>query len=138
MAAAHEHGLPVISLSSADVYSAYVGMFNVISLYSILYQLMFFLLSGGAEAEIRSAFSMARQAQPCMLFMDEIDTLVANRCVLYDIYHFLSFCNMFAIFKLCVSRATGGMSGDISVESRVLATLLNEMDGIDGPDSGRL
>lgn len=37
------------------------------------------------------------------------------------------------IATLC-SDASG--NGDISVESRVLATLLNEMDGIDGPDNG--
>ena len=43
---------------------------------------------------------------------------------------------------MCISffmcRGTGdGAVGDISVESRVLATILSEMDGIDGPDSGK-
>jgi SpoVK/Ycf46/Vps4 family AAA+-type ATPase len=58
MAAAHSHGLPVISLSSADVYSPYVG---------------------DAEAEVRRAFGIAHQAAPCILFLDEIDALVTNR-----------------------------------------------------------
>jgi transitional endoplasmic reticulum ATPase len=58
MAAASAHGLPVVALSSADVYSPYVG---------------------DAEAEIRKAFRIARQASPCVLFMDEIDALVTNR-----------------------------------------------------------
>ena len=44
---------------------------------------------------------------------------------MYYVHHFL-----------LLLRGTGGSTGDISVESRVLATLLNEMDGIDGPDSG--
>ena len=57
-AAAHSHGLPMLSLSSADVYSPYVG---------------------DAEAEIRRAFRLARQSKPCVLFMDEIDALVTNR-----------------------------------------------------------
>ena len=84
MAAASSYGLPVISLSSADIYSPYVG---------------------DAEAEIRKAFSIARQGSPCILFFDEIDALVSNR---------------------------GFSSGNStnSVESRVLSTLLNEMDGI--------
>ena len=88
MAAASAHGLPVISLSAADVYSPYVG---------------------DAEAEVRRAFGVARQASPCVLFLDEIDALVTN-------------------------RDSGG--GGASVESRVLATLLTEMDGVGGSDSG--
>jgi len=52
MAAASHHALPMISLSAADVYSVYVG---------------------DAEAEIRRAFSIARQAAPCILFLDEMD-----------------------------------------------------------------
>lgn len=58
MAAASHHKLPVISLSAADVYSPYVG---------------------DAEAEIRKAFRIARQASPCVLFIDELDALVTNR-----------------------------------------------------------
>jgi len=55
---ASEFGLPVISLSTADIYSQYVG---------------------DAEAEVRRAFSTARQASPCMLFVDELDSIVTNR-----------------------------------------------------------
>lgn len=57
-ATASSYNLPLISLSSADVYSAYLGE---------------------AEAEIRKSFRIARQASPCILFFDEIDALVTNR-----------------------------------------------------------
>lgn len=84
-AIASMYGLPLITLTSADVYSAYVG---------------------DAEAEIRKAFTIARQASPCILFFDELDSLVIN-------------------------RATAGLSSNASsVEARVLATFLNEMDGV--------
>jgi len=91
MAVAAAHALPVISLSSADVYSPYVG---------------------DAEAEIRRAFRLARQAAPCVLFLDELDALVTDRGI--------------------GSGGGGGGDGGVSVEARVLATLLTEMDGIDG------
>ena len=87
MAAAATHGLPMISLSSADIYSAYVGE---------------------AEAEIRKAFQVARQAAPCVLFLDELDSIVTNR----------------------KTGSEDGSSNGASAESRVLATLLTEMDGI--------
>lgn len=61
MAAASHHALPMISLSAADVYSVYVG---------------------DAEAEIRRAFSIARQAAPCILFLDEIDRYSTLSCYL--------------------------------------------------------
>lgn len=35
---------------------------------------------GNAEAEIRRAFRLARQAHPCVLFLDELDALVTDRC----------------------------------------------------------
>ncbi len=84
-AAAATNNLPLISLSSADIYSAYVG---------------------DAEAEIRKAFTIARQAAPCILFFDEMDSLVTNRA----------------------HNTTS--SGAASVEARVLSTFLNEMDGV--------
>jgi len=84
-ALASMYSLPLISLTSADVYSAYVG---------------------DAEAEIRKAFTIARQASPCILFFDELDSLVIN-------------------------RATADLSSNAtSVEARVLSTFLNEMDGV--------
>jgi SpoVK/Ycf46/Vps4 family AAA+-type ATPase len=85
LAAASSHQLPLISLSSADVYSPYVG---------------------DAEGEIRKAFAIARQGSPCILFFDELDALVSNR------------------------SDTSAASSSSNVESRILATLLNEMDGI--------
>lgn len=58
LATASHYKLPLISLSSADVYSAYLGE---------------------AEEEIRKVFRLARQASPCILFFDEVDALVTNR-----------------------------------------------------------
>jgi SpoVK/Ycf46/Vps4 family AAA+-type ATPase len=72
MAAASSRGIPLISLSAADVYSAYVGC---ISLSKHL------MCTGDAEAEIRRTFRLARQARPCIIFFDEIDAIVTNRFV---------------------------------------------------------
>jgi len=60
---------------------------------------------GGSEANLRSIFSRARAASPCILFFDELDALAMNR----------------------ESHDSDAMSG---VQSRILTTLLNEMDGI--------
>ncbi|KAL7533040.1 hypothetical protein ACHAXR_005007, partial [Thalassiosira sp. AJA248-18] len=59
---------------------------------------------GGSEANIRSIFSQARAASPCILFFDELDSLATNR--------------------------EGGEDATSGVQSRILTTLLNEMDGI--------
>ena len=60
---------------------------------------------GGSEATLRSIFARARAASPCILFFDELDALATNR--------------------------EGGDSDVTSgVQSRILTTLLNEMDGI--------
>ena len=60
---------------------------------------------GGSEATLRSIFARARSASPCILFFDELDSLATNR---------------------------GGGDSDVTsgVQSRILTTLLNEMDGI--------
>ncbi len=60
---------------------------------------------GGSEAILRSIFSRARAASPCILFFDELDSLAGNR-------------------EGGESDATSG------VQSRILTTLLNEIDGI--------
>ena len=93
LAAASSHRLPVISLTAADVFSPYVG---------------------DAEEEVRKAFTIARQASPCVLFFDELDAFVTNRGT--------------------GSGSGGGSDSTSSVEARVLATLLTEMDGIGGSD----
>lgn len=57
-AAAGSVGVAFLSLSPADVYaSSFVGE---------------------AEAVVRRAFSLARSAAPCILFFDEIDTIVGT------------------------------------------------------------
>lgn len=58
---------------------------------------------GGSEATIRALFARARSAAPCALFFDDLDAIAAN-------------------------RENDGDSTD--VYSRLLSTLLNEIDGI--------
>ena len=92
-AAAGAAKIAFLSLSPADVYSSsYVG---------------------DAEAVVRRAFSLARSAAPCVLFFDEIDSIVGTS-----------------------SSGIHGMGrGDgrgSTAEARVLSTFLNEMDGVDG------
>lgn len=95
-AAAGDSGVAFLSLSPADVYaSSYVGE---------------------AEAVVRRAFILARSAAPCILFFDEIDSILG-----------------------CSDESGGcgqggghGMGRGSSAEARVLSTFLNEMDGVDG------
>jgi SpoVK/Ycf46/Vps4 family AAA+-type ATPase len=89
-AAAGASGIAFFSLGPADVYSSsYVGE---------------------AEAVIRSAFSLARSAAPCILFFDEIDSILGSPGGADD---------------------GGNLQRGKSAEARVLSTFLNEMDGID-------
>lgn len=60
---------------------------------------------GGSEAAIRTIFARARTASPCILFFDELDSIAMNR------------------------EETDGDSSS-GLQSRLLSTLLNEMDGI--------
>jgi len=79
-----------IYLNSATVYSPYLG---------------------DAEKYIRQVFAQARMAQPSIIFMDEMDSLVGNRGIGGN------------------NSGSGNDSGGI--EKRILSTLLNEMDGIE-------
>lgn len=58
---------------------------------------------GAAEQAVRDLFMKARQAAPCVIFIDEIDTLAPQR---------------------------GGISSDGGVSERVLGQLLTELDGL--------
>lgn len=58
---------------------------------------------GAAEQEVRDLFAKARQAAPCVVFIDEIDTLAPAR---------------------------GKFSGDSGVSDRVVGQLLTELDGL--------
>lgn len=60
---------------------------------------------GAAEQEVRDLFTKARQAAPCVIFMDEIDTLAPAR---------------------------GQFNGDSGVSDRVVGQLLTELDGLQG------
>lgn len=59
---------------------------------------------GEAERVVREAFKLAREARPAIVFLDELDAVVARR------------------------SASGDGSG---AQRGVLTTLLNEMDGVD-------
>jgi len=88
-AAAGASGIAFFSLSPADVYaSSYVGE---------------------AEAVVRRAFTLARSTAPCIVFFDEIDSILG-----------------------CGGGGSHGMGRSAkSAEARVLSTFLNEMDGVD-------
>ncbi len=58
---------------------------------------------GSSEQAVRELFARARQCAPCVVFIDEIDTLAPAR---------------------------GSYSGDSGVSDRVLGQLLSELDGI--------
>jgi SpoVK/Ycf46/Vps4 family AAA+-type ATPase len=73
--------LPVIQVRAADVLDKWLG---------------------GSESILRSLFARARAAAPCILFLDEIDSIASNR--------------------------SEGDSNDFT--SRILSTFLNEMDGV--------
>lgn len=60
---------------------------------------------GAAEQEVRELFTKARQAAPCVVFIDEIDTLAPAR---------------------------GKFQGDSGVSDRVVGQLLTELDGLQG------
>lgn len=71
---------------------------------------------GGSESILRQIFKSAQQAAPCILFLDEIDSLANNRAGV---------------------SSSGGDNDDSGgggsdVHSRILSTLLNEMDGVGG------
>ncbi|KAG7276884.1 hypothetical protein CRUP_008021, partial [Coryphaenoides rupestris] len=71
-----------LSVSGADLYSPYVG---------------------DSERALAQLFQQARACSPCILFLDEIDTVVGSR--------------------------SGGQSPN-SVQTRLLSVLLNELDGV--------
>lgn len=77
------------SMSGADVFSPYVGE---------------------AERTLRVLFRRAREAAPAVIFLDEVDAMVARR-------------------DLDGTGSGGGGAG--SEASGVLSTLLNEMDGVE-------
>lgn len=82
---AKEAHMTFIATSAAEVYSPYVGC---------------------AERFITQIFNTARKNAPCLIFLDEIDSLVGRRTV------------------------GNGAGGGGSVQLRILSTLLTEMDGI--------
>ncbi|XP_017058049.1 transitional endoplasmic reticulum ATPase isoform X2 [Drosophila ficusphila] len=83
---AKEANMTFIATSAAEVYSPYVGC---------------------AERFISRIFDTARKNAPCLIFLDEIDSLVGRRTV-----------------------SSGGGGGQVQL--RILSTLLTEMDGIVG------
>jgi transitional endoplasmic reticulum ATPase len=65
---------------------------------------------GESEQQIAKLFSRARQVAPCVIFIDEIDSLVP-------------------------ARGMGGAGGEPQVTSRVVNTMLAEMDGMEDMQS---
>ena len=69
---------------------------------------MYSAFVGESERLIRMTFHRARQALPAIIFLDEIDAIVGKR----------------------EFNAGGNNGGEDEVQTRILSTLLNEMDGI--------
>ncbi len=82
-AAAHESGVNFISVKGPELLSKWVGE---------------------SEKGVREVFKKARQAAPCIVFLDEIDALAPRR---------------------------GGGGGEGHVSERVVSQLLTELDGIE-------
>ena len=66
---------------------------------------------GDSELAIRKVFRRARNALPSILFLDELDTIVGKR-----------------------GLEGQDLGGGQAVQARVLSTLLNEMDGVEGSE----
>ncbi|XP_049575026.1 ATPase family gene 2 protein homolog B [Syngnathus scovelli] len=81
-AAASASNCTFLSVSGADLYSPYVG---------------------DSEKALSQLFRQARACAPCILFLDEIDSVIGSRC--------------------------SGQTAN-SVQTRLLSVLLNEMDGV--------
>ncbi|XP_037102641.1 spermatogenesis-associated protein 5-like protein 1 [Syngnathus acus] len=81
-AAASASDCTFLSVSGADLYSPYVG---------------------DSEKALSQLFRQARACAPCILFLDEIDSVIGSRC--------------------------SGQTAN-SVQTRLLSVLLNEMDGV--------
>jgi len=82
-----DKGVAFISLKASDVYSKWFGE---------------------SERAVREAFANARAQRPCILFIDEVDSLAPSR----------------------------NSDEDNAVGSRVLSTFLNELDGVDTSNRG--
>lgn len=65
---------------------------------------------GEAERLVRDTFQKSRQSRPSILFIDELDSIVGKRDL----------------------QGSGNSKSTDVVQERVLSTLLNEMDGIEG------
>ena len=85
-AIAHAASFALLTLDVSAVYSSWVGE---------------------GEQIVREAFIQARRNSPCILFIDELDAMVASR-----------------------SSPSSSSHDSTSLESRILSTLLNEMDGV--------
>lgn len=82
-AAAHESEVNFISIKGPELLSKWVGE---------------------SEKAVREIFRKARQAAPCIIFLDELDS---------------------------IAPARGGSSGDSHVTERVISQILTELDGIE-------
>lgn len=78
---------------------------------------MYSCFVGESESLVRSLFKEAKARSPCMVFLDEVDSLVGTRNA--------------GGGGMCGSSGGAGPSQKDVVQERILSTLLNEMDGIE-------
>jgi len=90
--AAAATGMSLVPIKGDELYSSYLGE---------------------SERMLRELFATARQIAPCIVFIDEIDTIVSNRN------------------QSMGSGGSSGGGGGQDVSDRLLSTLLNEIDGVE-------
>ncbi|KAJ3100298.1 hypothetical protein HDU96_010378 [Phlyctochytrium bullatum] len=83
-------GATFLAINGAEIFSAYLGE---------------------SERAVRLTFQRARASAPSVIFIDEVESMVAKR-------------------GMSAGSGGSGISGD-PVQERILSTLLNEMDGIE-------
>ncbi|RUS35367.1 hypothetical protein BC938DRAFT_471651 [Jimgerdemannia flammicorona] len=109
-ALASQSGMNVIAIKGPEIFSKYLGE---------------------TENTLRRLFAMARQIAPCIIFFDEMDSIGMKRGEDRFTLHITTdfYFGADGFYPLLERNAGDGTSG---INERVLSTLLNEMDGVEG------
>ena len=110
-ALATETGLNFIAVKGPELFSKWVGE---------------------SERTVREIFRKARNAAPAIIFFDEIDAIAMERSRYFYLFYFLLkyFCKMKRMNFIFVPKKSSSNKSN-NVGDRVLAQLLNEMDGVE-------
>jgi transitional endoplasmic reticulum ATPase len=86
---------------------------------------------GETEAAIRNLFATAKRISPCIVFIDEMDSIACKRGWYNQLNIGDSTASNTKLFYGFLLGWDAGEGGN-SVNERLLSTLLNEMDGVEG------